>query len=392
MTKLIPKNNNIPEYQLGGFISNLGLSLMNAAQHLFSRSNVAPKVKKNITKSNTSKKSKDPRYNPDIEKLQSQLYRIGAFGDLSKEKAIDGIQGRRTNNAIKYAKSKGYQIKNNTLIKPNENLSLLDRVKNAWRNLNKPSLEEFKEKKRQELRNQAALVNSQVNVPNFVEMKGTPSMKDHDLDLRGKKYNWDDQKIKQEFTKYANETREYLKKHPNLEPLAKKRILETLSYYEKVAKNPKYHDKNGAGFGCIYTASGAYGDQFRYQNNRRLTDAIRRGEDTGFEVVNYDPIRDTGKLKVGDILQLGRNDRTYAHHAEMVTDKIMGYPKLAQTQASGFSPSDKDNDYDNYLKMIQQSRTGWHEGRQNQGMQLLRFVGTKKQNEDWEKEYYKLYG
>jgi len=69
----------------------------------------------------------------------------------------------------------------------------------------------------------------------------------------------------------------------------------------------------------------------------------------------------------------------------MVTDlSFTGGVKLAQTKAAGFGLDDKEDDWDNYDKMV------WH-GKQ-EGMQLLRFVGTKKQNEDWEKEYHKLYG
>lgn len=42
--------------------------------------------------------------------LQDQLYNIGAFGNIKYEKAIDGIKGKLTSNAIKKAKEMGYTI------------------------------------------------------------------------------------------------------------------------------------------------------------------------------------------------------------------------------------------------------------------------------------------
>jgi len=118
------------------------------------------------------------------------------------------------------------------------------------------------------------------------------------MDVFGKK-GWSIEKTRKEFAKYAKQTRDYLAKHPNIEPLAKKRIMETLSYYDKVVKDPTYINRNGGGYGCIYTASGAYGDKFRWSNNKGLADAILAGKDTGFELVK------PGSYKTGDIIQLG---------------------------------------------------------------------------------------
>lgn len=370
-TKLLPKN-NIPEYQLGGFISNLALSLNNLTNNFFGKTRVQQKTSV----------PKNSRYNPQLKKLQEQLYNIGAFKGISKNRAIDGIPGRLTNNAIKTAQSMGYTIKNNKLISPN-NSSFIDDIRSAWNKLfgqHVPTLEEFKEKKRQEIRNKAALVNSQIITPDFVQL-GTAPEKGHDLDVFGKK-GWSIEKTRKEFTKYAKQAREYLQKNPNIEPLAKKRIESALKYYNKVIKDPTYLNRNGGGYGCIYTASGAYGDNMRYSSNVQMANDILSGKDTGYELV------EPGNYKVGDIIQLGRSEKNnQPHHAQMVTDTFLGYPKLAQTQAEGYGPSDKENDWNN---MVYHSIRGIFDKRN--GLQVIRFIGTKKQNDQWEKEYHKLYG
>ena len=370
-TKLLPKN-NIPEYQLGGFISNLALSLTNLTNNLFGRARIPQKT-------NTPKNSK---YDPQLKNLQEQLYNIGAFKGVSKNKAVDGIPGRLTNNAIKTAQSMGYSIKDNKLISPNNN-SFIDGIRNAWNKLfgqRVPTLEEFKEKKRQEIRDKAALTNSQIITPDFPQL-GRASEKGHDMDVFGKK-GWSIEKTKKEFAKYAKQAREYLQKNPNIEPLAKKRIENTIKYYDKVVEDPTYLNRNGGGYGCIYTASGSYGDNMRYSNNKQLADAILAGKDTGYEIV------EPGDYKVGDIIQLGRSEKNnYPHHAQMVTDTFLGYPKLAQTQAEGYGPGDKENDWNN---MLYHGIRGIFDKRN--GLQVVRFVGTKKQNDQWEKEYHKLYG
>lgn len=377
-TKLLPKN-NIPEYQLGGLISNIGLSLYNLSNSLFG------------TYKQPQQKTKNLNYDPQLKKLQQQLYNIGAFKNVSKEKAVDGLPGNLTNNAIRVAKSMGYTIENNKLIEPT-NGGFLDGIKNAWKKLTGtyvPTLEEFKEQKRQELRNKAARVNSQTITPNFPQLGRSP-MQGHDMDIFGKK-KWSVEKTRKEFSKYSKQAKQYLLDNPNIEPLAKKRIQEAIKYYDKVVQDPNYITKNGGGFGCIYTASGAYGDNMRYTNNRQLANDILAGKDTGYEIVDDD------NYKVGDIIQLGKStNKSYPHHAEMVIDTFMGYPKLAQTQAEGYGPKDKETSgisaWNNFLGM-QIASLGRHDnGKLNQGLQVIRFVGTKKQNKEWEKEYHKLYG
>lgn len=244
----------------------------------------------------------------------------------------------------------------------------------------KPTLEQFLEMKRQEVRDQAALVNSQIITPNFPVL-GTGPMKNHDMDVRGKK-GWNDERIRKEFTKYAEKTQKYLDEHPNLEPLARQRIQETLNYYNKVKENPSYIDKHGGGFGCITTASGAYGNSNVRWNNKQFANEILSGKDTGFAIV------EPGDYRKGDIIQLGRSEEgNYPHHAEMVTDTFLGYPKLAQTQAEGYGLNDKENDWNNYANLWLRSLYEKHKG-----LQVVRFVGTKSQNEKWKREYEQLYG
>ena len=324
------------------------------------------------------KRKKDSRYNPEVEKLQRQLYNIGAFGNSVSSKVVDGINGPKTQSAIKKAIELGYNVDNFKVYK-----SFFSRLKDAWYNLTgsgKPTLEQFKEQKRQQLRKQAAKVNAENPFPNFPQMDVGP-WKGHDMDVRGKK-GWNDERIRKEFTQYAVEAQNYLNNHHNLDPLTKQRIQESLTYYKKVAKNPKYIDTHGGGFGCIYTASGVYGDKYKKLNNKQLSDAIARGDDTGFIQIFPD------EYQVGDIVQMGLNNgKSYnPHHAEMVTDTFMGYPKLAQNSATGYGTESKSNNWSNAREATRNAKNNGEEFR------VLRFVGTKDQNKKWEEEYYKLYG
>ena len=385
--KLITRNKNytvdyIPEAQLGMILSVLKNKIKNIGQGFSDIVDSIPgtdSYNQSINGQIVRKKS-NPKYDPQVERLQSQLYDIGAFGNLSRSKAVDGVDGQLTQKAVQKAEQMGYSINGS---KVSKNSNFLERLKNAWDSVignRKPSLEEFKEKKRRELREQAARVNSQVTLPNFPQMNIGPE-KGHDMDVRGKR-GWDNDRIRKEFTKYARDAEKYLKENPNLEPLAKQRMREVIEYYKKVASNPAYIDTHGGGYGCIYTASGAYGDAYRKQNNKNLSDAIARGEDTGF--IQIQP----NSYEVGDIIQIGvNNGKTYKpHHAEMVTDTFMGYPKLAQNSATGYGPESKSNNWSNAMEYTRRAKDSGEEFR------VLRFVGTKDQNKKWEEEYYRLYG
>lgn len=383
--KLYSKNNDyiiqyIPEAQLGMVINMLKDKFRGFKQSYsdFIDSIPGSTSYNQYQNSQYFKKKNDSRYNPKVEELQKQLYNIGAFGSINSSKVIDGIDGPKTQAAIKKATEMGYTVNNFSVSK-----SFLSKLKDAWGNLTgtrKPTLEEFKEKKRQELRKQAATINSQNPFPSFPQMDVGP-WKGHDMDVRSKK-GWDDKRIRKEFTKYVNEAQNYLNNNPNLNPLTKQRIQETLNYYKKVAKDPKYIDSHGGGFGCIYTASGVYGDKYKRLNNKQLSDAIARGEDTGFIQVFAD------EYKVGDIVQMGvNNGKSYnPHHAEMVTDTFMGYPKFAQNSATGYGKESKSNTWSNAAKATRNAKNNGEEFR------VLRFVGTKDQNKKWEEEYYRLYG
>ena len=381
-SKLIKKNyssynltEEIPKAQLGTILTILNKGLNKA------RETYRDVIESIPSFNNTNPENKNPKQDSNLKKLQKQLYDIGAFGKIAINKAVDGKDGPLTQGAIQKAKDLGYEVNGFNLVKKDQ--SFLDKLTNAWNNLignRKPTLEEFKEKKRQELRDQAARVNSQNPFPNFPQMDVGP-WKGHDMDVRGKK-GWDDNRIRKEFTKYANDAQKYLKQNPNLEPLAKKRIQEALDYYKKVAKNPKYLDTHGGGFGCIYTASGSYGDDYRNLNNKKLSDDIQKGKDTGFIQIQPD------EYVVGDIIQLGKNTNGIynPHHAQMVTDTFMGYPKLAQNSAIGYGQDSKSNNWSNAKNFTRTRRNLGEEFR------VLRFVGTKDQNKKWEEEYYKLYG
>lgn len=314
--------------------------------------------------------------------VQKILYDSGAFGNIPEYRAVDGIMGPLTRKAMAQYLSKGKlfgSFNSGTTKQPTNN--------NTKADLSNLSLEEYKELKRDEIRQKAARVNSQTITPDFPILAGGPQ-KGHDLDLYGKR-KWSEDKVKTEFNYYISVAENYLRNNPNIEPLAKKRIQNTIKYYKKVVADPSYINKYGGGFGCIYTASGAYGDQFRYASNSDLANKILAGKDTGFQLV-----RDLGnphQWKVGDIVQVGRSEKGNSpHHAEMVVSKskLLGMPVLAQTNAEGYGPSDKENDValHRYYERLESDKELGKPG----GGQIIRFVGTKAQNKQWEQEYYAM--
>ena len=322
----------------------------------------------------------------EILKLQKMLYDSGAFGNIPEYKAVDGIMGPLTRKALTQYLFKGKLSWLFNSGKNNQTTEQLTSNTSTEADLSNLSLEEYKELKRDEIRQKAARVNSQTITPDFPILAGGPQ-KGHDLDLYGKR-KWSEDKVKTEFKFYISVAENYLRNNPDIEPLAKQRIQNTIKYYKKVVENPHYIDKYGGGFGCIYTASGAYGDQFRYASNSDLANKTLAGKDTGFQI-----IKDLGspyQWKVGDIVQVGRSEEGNSpHHAEMVVSKKLGiWPVLAQTNAAGYGPSDKENDvalYRYYERLELDKKKG-----KPGGGQIIRFVGTKAQNKQWEQEYYAM--
>lgn len=345
---------------------------------------------------------KSTRKNNLVLNWQKMLYNAGAFGNISEQAAVDGIMGPMTKKAMEqYYKGKIFrkpfqnrkpsnQRKSTDILNGGKfnfgsffSFSNKDNTNNTSNNITNMSLEEYKELKRDEIRQKAARVNSQTITPDFPILAGGPQ-KGHDLDVYGKK-KWSEDKVKAEFKSYISVAENYLKNNPNIEPLAKQRIQNTIRYYKKVVADPHYIDKYGGGFGCIYTASGAYGDKFRYASNSDLANKTLAGKDTGFEIV--DSVRNPFDWKVGDIVQVGRSEKGNSpHHAEMVVSKRLGLPVLAQTNAEGYGPSDKENDVAlyRYWERLESDKERGKPG----GGQILRFVGTKAQNKQWEQEYY----
>lgn len=337
----------------------------------------------------SSQNQRKRRIDKDVLKLQKKLYDAGAFGNIPEYKAVDGIMGPMTRRAFaQFIQNKTklpFQDKKQNkqkLLSSIQNINFFHRYTNnnsAAKDVKQMSLEEYKESKREEIRQKAARVNSQTITPDFPILAGGPQ-KGHDLDVYGKK-KWSEDRVKTEFKYYITVAENYLRNNPDIEPLAKQRIQDTISYYKKVVADPHYIDRYGGGFGCIYTASGAYGNKFRYASNSDLANKTIAGKDTGFEIV--DVVHNPFDWKIGDIVQVGRSEEGNSpHHAEMVVSKRAGFPVMAQTNAEGYSPSDKENNVALY-RLRERMESGG-------GGQVLRFVGTKAQNKQWEQEYYAM--